>query len=190
MRLLPHQERMSFSIFITAPYIDITAFYPYPGWDEDYEGWRDNEEDVALREFIEKCIAVDPEKGNEVEDLWDVVVDPAYEYLSGVGVAVSGCDASIEVDDEEIDNPFADYGKYDVPELEVLIPEIINSKFCFVKIWENSGGWFYKGNGEFDLSKLTWEKGRFAYDGEEIDFTDGDGSSSYTCFYKDGRIVG
>jgi len=190
MRLLPHQERMSFSIFITAPYIDITAFYPYPGWDEDYEGWRDNEEDVALREFIEKCIAVDPANDIAVEELWDVMDDPAGAYLSCVGVAVSGCDASIKVDDEVIDNPFADYEKYYLPELEVLIPEIIKSKFCFVKVWENSGGLFYEGEGEFDLAKLSWEKGRFAYDGEEIDFTDGDGSSSYTCFYKDGRIVG
>ena len=180
---------MSFSIFITAPYIDITAFYPYEGWDKDYKGRRDNETADALRVFIEKCIAVDPANDIAVEELWDVVVDPAYEYLSGVGVAVSGCDASIEVDDEEIDNPFADYEKYEVPALDVLIPELINLKFCFVKVWENSGGWFYKGDGEFDLSKLTWEKGRFAYEGDEFDFADGDGSSSYTCFYKDGVEV-
>ncbi len=181
---------MSFSIFIKAPYVDIDAFYPYEGWDEDCEGWRDDEDEVALREFIEKCIAVDPENDNEVGELWDVVVDPAYDYLSCVCMTVSGCDASIEIDDEEIDNPFADYGKYELPELEALIPDIINSKFCFMKVWENAGAWIYRGDGEFDLSKLTWEKGRFAYDGEEFDFTDGDGSSSYTCFYKDGKIVG
>ena len=180
---------MSFSIFIKSPYIEIDAFYPYEGWDEDCEERRDDEDRVALREFIEKCISVDPKNDNEVEELWDVVVDPAYEYLSGVGVAVSGCDASIEVDDNQIENPFGDYEKYEVPELDVLIPELINLKFCFVKVWENSGGWFYKGDGEFDLSKLTWEKGRFAYAGEEFDFTGGDGSSSYTCFYKDGVEV-
>jgi len=117
--------------------------------------------------------------------------DPGKEYLSGVGMAASGCDASIEVHDQEIDNPFSDYEKYDLPELEVLIPEIFNSKFCFVKAWENRGGWIYKGNGEFDLAaELTWEKGKFVCDGEEFEFANGDGSSLYTYFYKDGKVVG
>ena len=180
---------MSFSIFIKAPYIDVDAFYPYEGWDEDYEGWSRDEDEVALRKFIEKCIAVDPVNEEEIEALWDVVDDPPAGHLRSVGVAVSGCDASIEVDGSQIDNPFRDYEKYDVPELDALIPELIHLQFCFVKVWQNSGGLHYKGNGKFDLSKLTWKKGRFAYDGEDFDFTDGDGSSSYTCFYKDGVEV-
>lgn len=90
---------------------------------------------------------------------------------------------------KKVGNPFSDDGKYYLPDPEVLIPELINSKFCFVKVWENSGGWAYNGNGEFDLAKLTWERGKFAYDGEEFEFTDGDGSSSYTCFYKDGELI-
>ena len=72
----------------------------------------------------------------------------------------------------------------------ILIPEIINSKFCFIKVWENSGGWIYEGNGEFEITKLTWEKGKFLYDGIEFEFIDGNGSSSYTHFYKDGEVVG
>ena len=96
----------------------------------------------------------------------------------------------LKVHDQEIDNPFSDYEKYDLPELEVLIPEIFNSKFCFVKAWENRGGWIYKGNGEFDLAELTWEKGKFVCDDEEFEFANGDGSSLYTYFYKDGKVVG
>ena len=60
-----------------------------------------------------------------------------------------------------------------------------------MKAWENRGGWIYKGNGEFDLAaELTWEKGKFVCDDEEFEFANGDGSSLYTYFYKDGEVVG
>ena len=191
---------MTFSIFIQAPYIDIEAFYPYEGWDEEYEGWSEDEDAVAQRAFIERCIAVDPEDEEEMEELWDLIGDPGEDYLSGVETAVMGCDARIQVDEHpdgdfrltskkssDIENPFSDYEKYALPELEDLIPEVINSKFCFVKVWENSGGFLYESDGEFDLSKLDCVKGKFLYDGKEFNFTDGDGSSSEYYFYKDGN---
>ena len=187
---------MAFTILIQTDYIDIEAFYPFQGWDEEWEDedWRDDEDEVALRNLIERCISVDVSKDKDLEELleevMDTVTDPSKQYLNGVCVAACGGNASIEVDYKKIDNPFGDDGKYYLPELEVLIPEIINSKFCFVKVWENSGGWVYNGDGEFDLAKLTWEKGKFAYDCEEFEFTDGDGFSSYTYFYKNGEIVG
>ena len=133
----------------------------------------------------------------------DVILEAEDEYLQTAATAVCGCEASIDIDERpdgdfrpssmksrSIENPFSDYEKYDVPELAELIPEIIKSKFCFIKVWENSGGFSYKSDGEFDLSKLDCVKGQFLYDGEEFDFTDGDGSSSYTCFYKDGEDCG
>ena len=183
---------MALTILIRSPYIDIEAFYPFQGWNEEWEevDWRDDEGNVTYRELIERCMSVDLSNETDLEELMDIIADPGGEYYSGVGVAVSGCDASIEVDDQEIDNPFSDYEKYDLPELEVLIPEIIKSKFCFIKVWENSGGWIYEGNGEFEITKLTWEKGKFLYDGIEFEFIDGNGSSSYTHFYKDGEVVG
>lgn len=187
---------MSFSIFIKAPYIDVDAFYPYDGWDDPDVG-------VDERyEMIEKCIAVCPRNTTEIEELMDVMLEAEDEYLESAAIGVIGCDASIDIDEHpdgdfrpsskqsrSIENPFSDYEKYGAPELIELIPEIINSKFCFIKVWENSGGYVYKGDGEFDLSKLDCVKGRFLYDGKEFDFTDGDGSSSYTCFYKDGEEV-
>ena len=124
-----------------------------------------------------------------VERSFTLSTSPENDCLEGIAMAVSGCDASIEVDDDEIENPFRDYEKYEVPELEVLIPEIINSKFCCLKVWENSGEWTCEGEGDFDLSKLSWEKGRFTYDGEEFDSLGGEGSSSYTHFYKDGEEI-
>jgi len=187
---------MSFSIFIQAPYIDVDAFYPY-------DGWNDNDVEVDERyEMIEKCIAVCPRDTTEIEKLMDVMLEAEDEYLEGAATGVIGCDARIEIKEHpdgdfrpssvkrrDIENPFGDYEKYAVPELTELIPEIINSKFCFIKVWENSGGFAYKGDGDFDLSKLDCVKGQFLYDGEEFNFTDGDGSSSYTCFYKDGEEV-
>lgn len=172
---------MGFSILLKAPYIDIDAFYPFEGWDDD--------DDQDRKELYEKCLAVCPRNLDEIEELVDTITDPENDCLEGIAMAVSGCDASIEVDDEGIENPFSDYEKYEVPELEVLIPEIINSKFCCLKVWENSGEWTYEGEGDFDLSKLSWEKGQFTYDGEEFDSVGGEGSSSYTHFYKDGEEV-
>jgi len=181
-----------FTILIRSPYIEIDAFYPYEGWNDDLEkaDRRDDEGNVTYRDLVERCMSVDLSDETDLEELIDIITDPGGDYLSGVEMAVSGCDASIKVDDDLIANPFSDYEKYEVPELDVLIPDLINLKFCFVKVWENSGEWFYKGDGEFDLSKLTWVKGRFFYDGNEFDFIGGEGSSSYTCFYKDGEVVG
>lgn len=188
---------MPFTISIKASYIDIDAFYPYEGWDEDYEGWSDDEDEVSKRALIERCLVVSPDDESEIEELWGVLDDPSQEYMSFEGSAVDGCNASIEIDEHPfgdfrpssrksrtIDNPFSD----SVPELNAIIPEIINSKFCFIKVWENSGGYVYEDKeGDFVPSKLTCQNGRFLYDGEEFDFTDGKGSSSYACFYKDGK---
>ena len=189
---------MAFTILIQTDYIDIEAFYPFQGWNEEWEDedWRDDEDEVALRNLIERCISIDASKDKDLEELLeevlDTVTDPSKQYLTGVCVAACGGNASIEVDNKRISNPFGDNEEYELPELEVLIPEIINSKFCFVKVWENTGGLVYHSDGDcdFDLSKLSWVKGRFFYDGNEFEFTDGDGSSSYTCFYKDGKVVG
>ena len=73
-----------------------------------------------------------------------------------------------------------------MPEPEDMFEQVTENKFCFVKVWENSEEWSFKGEGEFDLSKLTYEKGKFLYAGEEFDFDGGDGNSSFTAFYRDG----
>jgi hypothetical protein len=172
---------MGFSILIKTPYVDIDAFYPHEKWERhDSEDYKD---------LIRRCLAVDPGNEDELEKLIDIISDPGKDNLSNVAFALSGCDAVIEVNDVEIQNPFADHTKYEVPEPEELIPGIINSEFCYIKCWENSGGWTYKGNGDYDASKLTWEKGRFLYEGNEFELLGGDGSSSYGRFYKEGIEV-
>ena len=179
---------MSFTIYVKAPYEEIHAFYDYEGWDEVPEGWEADEDLIKRQQFIQRCIDADPEDEEEMEELWDAVTDTDDELVSGEGhPVVFGCDATIEVDDEEIENPFTDYEKYSGHPVIDVIPEVIkNSKFCFVKVWENSGEWQYKGEGTFDLTKLTCKTGELLYDGEEFEFIGSDGSSSYLEFYKDG----
>ena len=46
--------------------------------------------------------------------------------------------ATFVVNDEEIENPFSDYEKYEVPEPEDMFEQVTENKFCFVKAWENS----------------------------------------------------
>ena len=176
---------MGFTIYVKSLYEEIHAFYDYKGWDEDFDGWQDDEDVVKRRQFIQRCIDADSDDEEEMEELWDTVTDD--DLLSGEGLVVLGCDSTFEVNDEQIENPFSDYEKYGQQPVIEVIPEIINnSKFCFVKVWENSGDWEYKGDGDFDVNKLTCEKGELLYDGEEFEFIGGDGSSSYTEFYKNG----
>lgn len=42
---------------------------------------------------------------------------------------------------------------------------------------------------DMSAQDIAEEKGRFTYDGEEFDSVGGEGSSSYTHFYKDGEEV-
>lgn len=185
---------MGFNIFIETEYIDVEAFYPAESWDQEWEemDWREDEAEVAYRALIERCISVDLSDKEELEGLMDVITDPAEGILRTVAVACSGCDAKIKVDDVEIQNPFNDCQSFGTPEPSTLIPDIVSLKFCALKVWENSGGLVYYSDcdDDFDVSKLTWERGKFAYDGGEFEFTDGDGSSSYTYFYKDGEVIG
>ena len=171
---------MGFSICIKSSYIDIDVFYPYDGWEDG---------DEESKNLYERCIDVCPRNENEVEELVEEIRDIVNEDSDPIVGAVSGCDASIEVDDEDIGNPFSDSEKYDLPEPEVLIPEVINSRFCYIKVWENDGEWIYESEGKFDVSKLTWNKGEFLYDGNSFEFVGGEGSSSYGAFYKHGERI-
>ena len=64
-----------------------------------------------------------------------------------------------------------------------------------VKVWENTGGCIYRSKSpssdkkEFDISKLHYDMGQITYDGEEFGITDGDGMSSYTMIFVDGKQV-
>ncbi len=78
-----------------------------------------------------------------------------------------------------------------MPEPTDLVQRIIDSEFCFMKVWENSGCLVYRSDDdrEFDVANLTWEKGRFFYQGDEFELTDATGSSSHCAFYIHGECV-
>ena len=96
---------------------------------------------------------------------------------------------TFEVDDEEITNPLAEYEKYEMPEPEDIFPEIKESKFCFVKVWEDEAEWTFEGEGDFEITKLTYGEGKILYAGEEFEFLGGYESSSYARFHRDGHLV-
>lgn len=93
---------MAFTILIRSPYIDIEAFYPFEGWNDEREkaDCRDDEGNVTYRDLIERCMSVYLCDETDLEELMDIITDPGGEYLSGAGLAVSGCDASIEGDNK------------------------------------------------------------------------------------------
>ena len=169
---------MSFTITFKGSTQHYDFFHPYEGWEED--------EDEDFKDLMQRCIEVCPRDSEQILDLQQEIVAADVAESDFGAYAMLPDSATLEVNDEEIENPFSDYEKYEVPEPEDMFEWVTENKFCFVKVWENSEEWSFKGEGEFDLSKLTYEKGKFLYAGEEFDNDGGDGSSSFTAFYRDG----
>ncbi len=174
---------MSFTIFYKAPYVDYQCFTPYEGWEES----EDEDEKELIQELLE-C--------KSQEEFHEIVSDEGFEdrlLIDDYGYAGT---AIWNVGDLWVDNE--KYGQqifrkencelsYFSPEIEEIIPGEISRKFCVVKAWENSGQWsLYVDESEFDFSKVTYGNGRVLYAGEEFEFNDGDGSSSYWEYYWDG----
>ena len=169
---------MSFTITFKGSTQHYDFFHPYEGWEED--------EDEDFKDLMQRCIEVCPRDSEQIIDLQQEIVGADVAESDFGAYAMLPDSATLEVNDEEIENPFSDYEKYEVPEPEDMFEQVTENKFCFVMVWENSEEWSFKGEGEFDLSKLTYEKGKFLYAGEEFDNDGGDGSSSFTAFYRDG----
>ena len=175
---------MTFRITISGGVNHFDTFHQGEGWEE----FCSNDED--LKELYEKCCEVCPRDVDTIDLLMEQIkeMDIAEGFFGGY--MQDPQPETFEVDDEEIENPFADHEKYEMPEPEDVFSEVKESKFCFVNVWENSEEWFFEGNGEFDISKLTYEVGKFLYDNKEFENNGGDGSSSYARFYRDGSPCG
>ena len=184
---------MTFRITISTGVNEFDAFYQDEGW-EDFCS-----KDEDLKELYEKCCEVCPRDTDAIWLLKQKIeeLDIAEGYSGYVQDPIS---AKIEVDyhpdgdfrlssreSRSIENPFSDYEKHECPEPEDVLECIQTSKFCYLKVWENSGEWHFDGDGECDISKLTYEKGKFLYDSKEFEFIGGDGSGSYIAFYRDGE---
>ena len=181
---------MGFTLSIESGYVDIDFFYPFPGWDEEYEGWQDDEDEVLRRELMKRCISVCPENEDEIEQLVDAILDKLIGCLGGGHAQYANGKLEVEIEGEVrfIDDPFPGQG-FDDDDLEVLYAGKINSKFCFLKMWKNGGTFKYEDDGKFDENLLFFSDGLMTYDGNPFEFVDGDGYDSETRFYRDGEWV-
>ena len=184
---------MTFTLTIRTDYVDIEFFYPHSGWDEEYEGWKEDEDEVAFRELIEKCISVCPRNEDEIEQLMDEIYDFIHKGVSSPGrgggqYANGELEVATGGEVRFIDDPFPGNG-FDDDEIEELYADKINSKFCFLKMWKNSGTFKYEDDGDFDENLLSFSDGHMTYDGNPFELVDGDGCDSETRFYKDGELV-
>lgn len=180
---------MSFRISIKGHINHLDFFYPDLDWEETYA------DDDESKELIEKCLDVCPRDIDTILLLMEQLEEREMGcWVPGAYIHNPQQEAfSVEENpgsfrnckDLEVENPFDDY---ELPEPEDIFDCVKNQKFCYIKVWENSELWYYDGDGDFDISKLTYERGKFMYDGNEFESGGGDGSSSYTAFYRDGTI--
>ena len=122
---------MTFRITISGGVNHLDAFYQDEGWQEFCS------DDEELKELYEKCCEVCPRDTDaiillieEIEEL-DVAKGLSRECMQYPQPE------TFEVDDEEIENLFADYIKYKTPKPEDVREFIQTSRFCFLKVWEN-----------------------------------------------------
>lgn len=191
----------NFDIFFQGCYISIEVFYPYTGWNEHCdEELEDNEEQAIIRKligtrnnnrklFLELADDLYDIQFKGVAELWHPEGNLRVDFYKGM----SNFETK-SFDKFEIKN--IGEQSLDLDELALeAITNYICEEFCLVKVWENTGGCIYRSKSpasdkqDFDVNKLIYDKGQITYDGEELKFTDGDGMSSYTMIFVDGKQV-
>jgi hypothetical protein len=230
-----------FTIFFKGEYEESNVFYPYEGWDEipvDETGISvEDFDNKVYRVFTQKVLnnLDNKEEFEKLEDMFregeipeelesDPEYDPHFSRLEGGSLSSVICPyGTFEVSfkdkkKEDIELDWDDLFAEDVdhPSLEDQLSKELSPtpEFCFVKVWENSGGWIFKSDDdeEFDQSKIHYVNGQLYYgdidklplleSGElrpvvkengyesyfelsEFEFTDGDGNSSrYESFIR------
>lgn len=189
----------NFDIFFQGCYDDVEVFRPFNGWDELCEEEpEDNEEQAMIRKliatrndnrklFLELADELHGMKFEGVDMLWHPEVNLRVDFYKGMSIIESKYFNRFEVKN------IAEQS-LDLEELALdAIRNYIRGEFCVVKVWENTGGCIYRSKSpssdkkEFDINKLIYDNGQITYDGEEFEFTDGDGMSSYTMIFIDGK---
>ena len=102
-----------------------------------YEGWEDNE-DEDFKDLMQRCIEICPRDSENMIDLQQEIVAADVAESDFEAYAMLPDNATLEVNDEEIENPLSGYEKYEVPAPEDIFEQVTENKFCFVKAWENS----------------------------------------------------
>ncbi|QNI92644.1 hypothetical protein SynBOUM118_02311 [Synechococcus sp. BOUM118] len=231
-----------FTIFLRGEYEESNVLYPYEGWDEipvNEKGISvENFDNKVYRVFTQKVLdnLDNKDEFEKLEEMFqeceipeELQSDPDYDsrrpdYLEGGKILSVICPyGTFEVSfkdkkKEDIELDWDDLFAEDVeqPSLEDQLSKRLSPtpEFCFVKVWENSGGWIYESDEdeEFDQSKIHYVNGDLYYGdidklplleaGElrpvekengyevyfelsEFEFTDGDGNSSrYESFIR------
>ena len=175
---------MGFTISIQVDYVDVDTFYPSEGWEKYVTDEKD-------KNFWDKCFNATEDDEELIEEIRDMAEQ---DFMM-----MDAASATIEVDDERIENPFTTE-EYELPSPVSMLrrrlrredktfkmEEMQGKKFLYLKVWENGGEFRYEGDGDFDLEKLTYNSfGCFEYDGNDFEFIGGDGSSSYEYFWSSG----
>jgi hypothetical protein len=169
---------MGFALSIQTSYIEVYSF----SGDENFD-------DEDLKDLAEKCAVVCPRNEQEIEDLvFELRNKEVAEPVLG-GLALDPCEPiKVSVKGQE---DFEIEGMEDVemPEASQIVPDEVSSKFCYLKVWENGGTFEYEDDGDFDENLISYKNGKLLYDGNEFQLVDGEGSSSYQEFYRDGECV-
>ncbi len=191
----------NFDIFFQGCYNSVEVFYPYNGWnehcDEEPEG---NEEQAIIRKligtrnnnrklFLELADDLYGMQFEGVAILWHPQVNLRVDFYKSMSIFETK-----SFDEFEIKNIGEQLLDLDELALEA-ITNYISGEFCVVKVWENTGRCIYRSKSPlsdkkvFDISKLHYHMGQITYDGEEFEFTDGDGMSSRNMIFVDGKQV-
>ena len=182
---------MSLIIIYRSSYLDVDVFSPREGWNEEHEGLEDDESELRRRSVIarltvEKVGMDDPwhdaycDMTDTIEDSWfspGCQVWWDYGRLRGEKSASNG-EVMYVNDSHEFYEEMAEFVD--------IIPECINSDFCLVKAWENSGQLRCEVDGDFDIDKIRYDKGMLYYGDVEFGLTDRDGISSSFQVYRNG----
>ena len=191
----------NFDIFFKGCYDDVEVFRPFNGWDELCEEEpEDNEEQAMIRKliatrndnrklFLELADELHGMKFEGVDMLWHPVGRIQIDVYEGMK-RIQG-----ETIEHEFEAPGLEESLFIEEYVLNAITNYIRGEFCVVKVWQNTGGCIYRCKSpasdkqEFDINKLIYDGGQITYDGEGFEFIHGDGMSSYTMIFVDGKQV-
>ena len=182
-----------FTIFLRGEYEESNVFYPYEGWDEipvDEKGISVEHFDNKVSRVFTQMVLDNLDNEEEFDKLWEMFCegdipeelesDPDYDsrrpdyYEGGSCLSVICPYGTFEVSfkdkkKEDIELEWDDLFAEDVdqPSLEDQLSKELSPtpEFCFVKVWENSGGWIFESDDdeEFDQSKIHYVNGQVYY---------------------------
>ena len=178
---------------------DLSAFYPFEGWDSDGFDLYDCESTLHARQLIENLI-INRNNKREFKVLCEGFIRFVHnkDFCSDILQSAPGFLVSwgkLEVEGENGDVIYKNNGhkfQEEDPEIRELVPQCIEKEFCIVNIrFSKSCGVEYDhyGDDDFDMSLLKYSNGKLYYDGEDFYHIGAEGYDSDWEIYVDGVVV-